>query len=90
MTNSIWARVLEHKQGRTPGFSHRYKLDRLVYLEEYSSPLDAINREKQLKRWNRGKKLDLVRRLNPQWQDLAAEWYEAEDLKEPFIRAVIQ
>ncbi len=76
MTNDLHRRVFEHKNGRIDGFSNTYRCHRLVYYESFDRVLRAIDREKQLKRWNRAKKLWLIQRGNPTWEDLAAEWYD--------------
>jgi putative endonuclease len=75
MTNSLETRVWQHKNKAVPGFTKRYNCDRLVYYEEYSEVDQAISREKQLKRWSRMKKNVLVAKINPEWRDLAADWY---------------
>ena len=75
VTNNLMRRVYEHKNHVTPGFTSKYGLDRLVYFEYGESISAAIEREKQIKGWTRKKKLDLVRTLNPKWEDLSAEWY---------------
>jgi putative endonuclease len=76
MTNNLYRRVLEHKTHRLEGFTDQYNAVRLVYWESYEEVRRAIAREKQLKRWRREKKLWLIGRFNPEWKDLAAEWYE--------------
>ncbi len=75
MTNSLERRVAEHKSGTVPGFTKKYNCDRLVYYEEYAEITELIDREKQIKRWSRKKKDALIAQMNPQWDDLAAEWY---------------
>jgi putative endonuclease len=69
ITNSLESRLWFH--GKAPGrsFTKRYKLDRLVYYEEFDDPADAIVREKEIKRWRREKKNELVRTLNPKLFD---------------------
>jgi putative endonuclease len=52
------------------GFTSKYKLDRLVYYEQFADPISAITREKEIKGWRREKKNELVRNLNPKWEDL--------------------
>jgi putative endonuclease len=74
VTNDLARRVHEHKQRLTPGFTSRYRMDRLVYFEETGDVEAAISREKQIKGWIRAKKLALVRASNPQWTDLSAKW----------------
>lgn len=64
----------EHKNRVTKGFTSRYNIDKLVYFEEYTNINEAIKREKQLKKWNRQWKIDLIEENNPDWNDLAADW----------------
>lgn len=71
VTNNLERRVLEHQSGLIKGFSQRYKLVKLVYFEEFSSIGDAIRREKQLKNWHREWKLNLIKTVNPLFNDLA-------------------
>ncbi len=74
VTNDLARRVYEHKNKIHEGFTNKYSLDRLVYFEEGSDVAGAIEREKQLKRWRRGKKLALIESMNPTWSDLSREW----------------
>jgi len=74
MTNSLEKRVYEHQHDLFDGFSRQYRCHRLVYFESYDRVENAIDREKQLKRWNRAKKILLIERANPTWEDLSAEW----------------
>jgi putative endonuclease len=73
ITNSLERRLWFHSNNNSKrSFTKRYKVDRLVYYyESFDDPRDAISREKEIKGWRRGKKNDLVRRLNPKWEDLA-------------------
>ena len=71
VTNSLLRRVVQHRRAEHPGFTARYRVDRLVYYEEYRNIRDAIAREKQIKSWRRSKKTNLIDRKNPQWNDLA-------------------
>jgi putative endonuclease len=71
MTNDLARRVYEHKNKLVAGFSSRYNFTHLVHYEVYSSPLDAIAREKQLKGWLRSKKIELIESINPDWADLS-------------------
>ena len=73
MTNDLQRRVVEHKEGVEEGFTKRYNVHRLVYYDEYTDVREAIAREKQLKRWRRTWKIDLIRRVNPSFRDLAFE-----------------
>ena len=76
VTNNLERRLWEHKHRFTEGFSSKYKLSKLVYLEFCENPQDAITREKQIKRWNRAKKDFLVNQTNPEWKDLSQDWYK--------------
>lgn len=72
MTSDLEKRLWEHRKNKYPGsFTSRYKVWRLVYLEEYHQITDAITREKQLKCWRRNKKLKLINRFNADWTELA-------------------
>jgi putative endonuclease len=73
-TSNLEQRVWQHKMKQYEGFSATYNCDRLVWFEQYTSPETAIAREKQLKGWTRGKKIELIRRTNPTWEDLSAAW----------------
>ena len=75
VTGNILQRVYEHKTGTIEGFTSRYKLDRLVYWERFQYVGNAIAQEKQVKRWKRVKKVQLVVSINPTWKDLAADWF---------------
>jgi putative endonuclease len=75
ITNSLHRRVFEHKSDLFEGFSKKYRCHRLVYYETFDDVAKAIDREKQLKRWNRAKKVWLIERRNKTWEDLSAEWF---------------
>ena len=70
VTNDLVRRVSEHKLKEIKGFTSRYGVDRLVYFEEFGDPADAIGREKQLKKWERAWKIELIEASNPDWIDL--------------------
>ena len=70
VTNDLVKRVYEHKNGLAKGFTERYKVDKLVYFEQFSRAYDAIAREKQIKGGSRRKKLDLIEATNQNWQEL--------------------
>ncbi|MEX0906449.1 MAG: GIY-YIG nuclease family protein [Balneolaceae bacterium] len=63
-------RILQHIRREKPGFTKRYNLNKLIYFEEYDEVMDAINREKQIKRWSRKKKETLIATKNPGWKNL--------------------
>ena len=71
MTNDLARRMYEHRSGEIPGFASRYQCNRLIYHEHYHDVHDAIARETQLKKWSRAKKIALIERMNPRWDDLA-------------------
>ena len=75
MTNNLHRRVFEHKFHRIEGFTDRYEVERLLYWESFDDVHRAIGREKQLKGWRRSKKIALIEFHNPQWLDLAKDWY---------------
>ena len=75
VTANIVRRVAEHKAGACQeAFTAQYHCTDLLLQEAYTDIRDAIRREKQLKNWKRSWKLELIRRLNPQLRDLAADW----------------
>jgi len=74
VTNNLDRRVYEHKNDLIEGFSKQYRCHRLVYFESFQRVRNAIAREKQLKRWSRAKKVLLIQRVNPTWEDLSADW----------------
>lgn len=74
MTNSIYRRAIQHKRGEIEGFAAKYNCNRLVYYESFQDVCNAIDREKQLKRWVRRKKIALIESRNPRWEDLAEHW----------------
>jgi len=75
VTNNLLRRVHEHKHGLVPGFTKRYNLTRLVYFESTENVRAALVREKQIKGWLRAKKIALIESVNPQWNDLSADWF---------------
>jgi putative endonuclease len=80
MTNNLQRRVFQHKTQECEGFTGSYDAVRLVYWESLDDVHKTIAREKQLKNWRREKKLWLIARMNPEFRDLAADWYEKENL----------
>jgi len=73
MTNNLARRAHEHKAGLVPGFTTKYRITRLVYVEQTDDVRAAIAREKQIKSWSRAKKVALIESVNPQWHDLAED-----------------
>ena len=76
ITGFFEQRVHQHKYDSIEGFTKKYRCHRLVYYESYQDVQVAIAREKQVKRWRREKKIALIEKLNPRWQDLAENWDE--------------
>jgi putative endonuclease len=75
VTSDIQARVYQHREGLIEGFTKKYGVKRLVYYEEHGTAAAAIHREKRIKKWPRAWKINLIRTDNPDWNDLAADWY---------------
>lgn len=71
MTNNLQRRVQEHKSWKIEWFSKKYKCHKLVYFESTKYVSNAIEREKELKDWNRKKKEELIKTMNPTWKDLS-------------------
>ena len=69
VTNDLVRRVYEHKNKLVPRFTARYAVDRLVWFECYDDPVTAITREKELKKWRRDWKIELIEQDNPDWLD---------------------
>jgi len=76
LSNDLKRRVWEHKQGAAPGFTRKYGVKMLVYFEEWGDIGDAIHRETRLKKYKREWKINLIERTNPEWNDLARDWYD--------------
>jgi putative endonuclease len=76
VTNDLMRRIYEHKSDIVEGFTRRYKVHKLVYYEAVQDIMTAIAREKQIKSWNRRKKLMLINASNPDWRDLYNEIIE--------------
>ncbi|MFA7298611.1 MAG: GIY-YIG nuclease family protein [Candidatus Absconditabacterales bacterium] len=73
VTNNVGRRTYEHREGVNEGFTKKYNVKILVYYESFVFIVDAIIREKQLKKWNRQRKIDLIEKYNPTWKDLYHE-----------------
>jgi len=70
VTSDLVKRCYEHKQDMVEGFTKRYQVHTLVYYEVHNDVNEAINREKQIKKWNRSWKIRSIEEKNPQWRDL--------------------
>jgi len=73
ITNDLIRRVYEHRENLAEGFTKKYGVKMLVYYESTQSVESAIQREKQIKKWNRKWKLELIEKMNPEWKDLYEE-----------------
>ena len=79
VTNDLERRVYQHKQKLIPGFTRKYNITKLVYFEISNDVYSIISREKQIKGWLREKKIDLIRSVNPSWEDLSEKLFEMRD-----------
>jgi len=73
ITSDISRRIWEHKEGLADGFTKKYDVKLLVHIEQTGDIRAAIEREKQLKKWNRKWKMRLIEESNPEWKDLSEE-----------------
>ena len=74
VTNNLQRRVYEHKNKLVEGFTQKYNVNKLVYYEIYSEVYLAITREKQLKKYLRKRKEELIATINPAWKDLSSDF----------------
>jgi putative endonuclease len=79
VTSDLYSRVWQHKHSAIKGFTSRYRMNKLIYYEEWPTMNEAIAREKQLKGWPRAKKVALIEERNPAWDDLASGWFGQPD-----------
>ncbi len=73
VTNSLARRISEHREGTGANFPAAYRCSKLVYYEHFTDASEAIAREKQIKKWSRTKKVDLIKGMNPSWLDLGSD-----------------
>jgi putative endonuclease len=85
MTNNLLRRIYEHKKKLIKGFTEKYGVDILVYFEETNEAAVAIIREKQLKRWKRNWKIELIESINPEWKDLYYEYGGSDNLFDEYF-----
>jgi putative endonuclease len=74
VTNDLERRLYEHKNNLIEGFTKKYNVHHLVYYEDVNDIQSALQREKQLKRWTRKWKVELIEKVNPEWRDLAEDF----------------
>ncbi|MBN9310252.1 MAG: GIY-YIG nuclease family protein [Devosia sp.] len=70
VTSDLIGRTYIHRESLVPGFTNKYGVHRLVWFEQHGSAESAIRREKQMKKWNRAWKIELIEKANPAWVDL--------------------
>jgi putative endonuclease len=70
VTSDLPGRVWQHRAGLVDGFTKTYKVKNLVWFEAHDDVVAAISREKQIKKWNRAWKVELIQKTNPHWEDL--------------------
>ena len=87
MTNDLERRVSEHISGLVKRFASHYRLNRLLWFESTSDIPAAISREKQIKGWLRSKRVALINSLNPEWKDLAADWFQNAVARDSSLRS---
>ncbi len=73
VTSDLVKRIWQHKEKFVKGFTEKYKVETLVYFEQHEDMISAITREKQLKKWNRQWKINLIEKENLDWNDLWSE-----------------
>jgi putative endonuclease len=75
VTNDLERRVFEHKNKLMRGFASKYNITKLVWFDEFDDVLQAIEGEKKIKGWRRSRKIELIEATNPEWKDLALDWF---------------
>lgn len=75
VTSDLTKRIQQHQADLVEGFTNQYGVHRLVYFEMHEDMIAAITREKQIKKWNRAWKLELIEKFNPTWEDLSEHIY---------------
>ena len=77
VTSDLTGRIIQHKNKRLSGFTKKYNVSRLVWYNETNDIHTALEWEKKIKGWSRKKKIDMIEKNNPKWQDLSAAWLES-------------
>ena len=90
VTNELWRRVTEHKNGMAEGFSRKYHVHRLVWYESHGGIAAAIAREKRLKKWNRAWKVALIEEHNKNWTDLYWQYQHRIDVENDAFKAAVE
>jgi putative endonuclease len=81
VTGDLKRRMKEHRKDLLDGFTNKYKLKKLVFVEQFGCVYEAIGKEKQLKRWHRDWKINLIEERNPSWNDLYESIFGPEELR---------
>jgi putative endonuclease len=89
-TNNIVRRIMEHRTGLGSVFSAKYNLGYLIYYEKFGSVHQAIFREKEIKKWSRKKKYDLIENNNPKFKDLSVEIFDAYGITKEDIECYLE
>jgi len=76
VTNDLMRRAHEHRNGLIEGFTKKYNCHKLVWFQETNDVAEAIAAEKRMKKWKREFKNNLINEMNPEWKDLAKDWFE--------------
>jgi putative endonuclease len=87
VTNDLERRIGEHIAGLVEGFTKRYHVNRLLWFESCRDVTNAIAREKEIKGWLREKKVALINSLNPEWKNLAADWFQDAAKRDSSLRS---
>lgn len=80
VTSDLYKRLHEHRTGVVESFASAYKMERLVYFEATTDVQGALEREKEIKKWRRAKKIALIASMNPKWLDLSDEWRDPREV----------
>ncbi|PLX27990.1 hypothetical protein C0583_02020 [Candidatus Parcubacteria bacterium] len=90
LTNNILRRIIEHREGFGSNFTKKYSLKYLVYYEYYRYIDQAINREKEIKKWRREKKIALISEINPEQNDLSAEIFDSYGINKNNYKEILE
>jgi len=85
VTNNLLRRIYEHKKKSIKGFTLKYIVNKLVYFEEFDNIVQAISREKQIKKWYRKWKLKTIEKFNPEWEDLYYKYGGTDDMFDEYF-----
>jgi putative endonuclease len=89
VTSDLEKRLYQHKNKMAAGFTQKYNVHKLVYVEHTNDVRSAIEREKEIKKWRREKKNRLVESKNPEWKDISLEWMGSEPVISNEVRNLV-